>query len=221
LSATTGASYNNFLGTLDEAVGTPGANVDQEQTSGRVGLTARIPLYQGGSVAARVRQARALESQSLERTIETERFVIADARATFASYQAAREQIRSTESAVAANTLALEGTRAENMAGTRTILDVLNAEQELLNSQVALVSARRDEYVAGFALLNAMGQAELDDLGLDGGALYDPAANYRGVSRRASDWGDGKAPSPQATRTTEGNASPVVEPVLHYDVPMQ
>ena len=221
LSATTGASYNNYLNTLDEAVGTPGANVDQVQTDARVGLTARIPLYQGGGVAARVRQARALESQSLERTIETERFVIADARATFASYQAAREQIRSSEVAVAANTLALEGTRAENTAGTRTILDVLNAEQELLNSQVALVSARRDEYVAGFALLNAMGQAEMDDLGLDGGPLYDPVANYRRVSRSASDWSDGKAPAPRATRTIEGAASPVVEPVLHYDVPMK
>ena len=62
--------------------------------------------------------------------------------------------------AVQANELALEGVRAEQSVGTRTVLDVLNAEQELLNSQVSLVTARRDAYVAGFQLLNAMGQAE-------------------------------------------------------------
>ena len=67
------------------------------------------------------------------------------------------------------------------------MLDVLNAEQELLNSQVQLVTARRDAYVAGFALLNAMGQAEIEDLNLEGGVLYDPVANYDRVARRASD----------------------------------
>ena len=55
---------------------------------------------------------------------------------------------------------------------------MLNAEQELLNSQVLLVTARRDAYVAGFQLLNAMGMAEAEDLNLDGGPLYDPTINY-------------------------------------------
>jgi outer membrane protein len=218
LSATTGASYSNFLGTQDRRFG-PG--FPNDETASSVGLSARIPLYQGGGVAAQVRQARALESQSLEQTIETERFVIASVRGSFASYRAAQEQIRSSEAAVAANRLALEGTRAENSVGSRTILDVLNAEQELLNSQVSLVSARRDEYVAGFALLNAMGQAEMRDLGLDGGPLYDPVANYNRVSRSASDWGSGPKPVPQATRTIGDLPSPVVSPVLHYDVPMK
>jgi outer membrane protein len=81
------------------------------------------------------------------------------------------------------------------------VLDVLNAEQELLNSQVQLVTARRDAYVAGFALLNAMGMAEVEDLNLDGPVLYDPVLNYNRVSRRASDWSDDRAPQPVATRT--------------------
>ena len=85
-----------------------------------------------------------------------------------------------------ANRLSLEGVRAENSVGNRTILDILNAEQELLNSQVTLVTARRDAYVAGFALLAAMGRAEARDLGLDGGALYDPNANYEDVRGRCS-----------------------------------
>jgi outer membrane protein len=91
--------------------------------------------------------------------------------------------------------------RAEQTVGTRNVLDVLNAEQELLNSQVQLVTARRDAYVAGFALLNAMGMAEIEDLNLDGGVLYDPVANYDRVSRRSSDWRDDPRPQPAATRT--------------------
>ena len=85
--------------------------------------------------------------------------------------------------------------------GTRTVLDVLNAEQELLNSQVSLVSARHDSYVAGFQLLNAMGQAEAQDLGLDGGPLYDPLGNYRRVANNWNDWASDPAPMPRTTPT--------------------
>jgi outer membrane protein len=77
---------------------------------------------------------------------------------------------------------------------------------------VLLVTARRDAYVAGFALLNAMGQAEADDLNLDAGPLYDPTANYRNVTRRWSDWSDHPAPQPVATRTAPGTA-PATTPV--------
>jgi outer membrane protein len=137
----------------------------------------------------------------LEQGVAIERSVVAQTSAAFATYRAALEAIESNETAVAANTLALEGVRAEQTVGTRNVLDVLNAEQELLNSQVQLVSARRDAYVAGFQLLNAMGQAEVEDLNLDGGPLYDPVANYNRVSRRSGDWGDDSRPQPVATRT--------------------
>jgi outer membrane protein len=114
---------------------------------------------------------------------------------------AAQEAIESNQVAVEANELALEGARAEQSVGTRTVLDVLNAEQELLNSQVALVTAKRDAYVAGFQLLNAMGQAEADDLGLDGGPLYDPLGNYRRVAGNANDWANDPNPVAVSTRT--------------------
>ncbi|HYE26676.1 MAG TPA: TolC family outer membrane protein, partial [Allosphingosinicella sp.] len=188
----------NYLGTAGRQFA-PGAPNNVVQTG--VGVQARIPIYQGGLVGARVRQAQAFQSQLLEQGVEIERAVVANTRAAFSSYQAAVEAIESNQVAVNANTLALEGTRAEQTVGTRNVLDVLNAEQELLNSQVALVSARRDAYVAGFALLNAMGKAEAEDLNLDGGALYDPVANYDRVSRRASDWSDDPEPQPVATRT--------------------
>jgi outer membrane protein len=198
LSTIASVRETNYLGTEDKVFG-PGA--PSNVTSTGLGLSARIPIYQGGLVGARVRQSQAIQSQLLERGIEVERSVVASSRAAFASFQAAEDAIRSNEVAVAANTLALEGTRAEQTVGTRNVLDVLNAEQELLNSQVALVTARRDAYVAGFNLLNAMGLAEAEDLNLDGGALYDPVAHYRRAARRASDWGDDPAPAPVATRT--------------------
>jgi outer membrane protein len=144
----------------------------------------------------------------MEQGIAVERNVVANTQAAFASYRAALEAIDSNQIAVNANTLALEGTRAEQGVGTRNVLDVLNAEQELLNSQVALVTARRDAYVAGFALLNAMGRAEAADLNLDGGVLYDPVANYRRVSGRLSDWSDDPAPQPVATRTVPATSPP-------------
>jgi len=117
---------------------------------------------------------------------------------------------------VAANQLALEGTRAEQTVGTRNTLDVLNAEQELLNSEVQLVTARRDAYVAGFALLNAMGRAEAEDLGLDGGPLYDPLSNYNRTRNRGSDWNDGSDEDrgPASTRTAPPNASSPIAPLI-------
>lgn len=201
LNATGGVAYNNYLGTLDNAVGIPGALVRQEQTTQNVGLTATLPLYQAGAVASRIRQARARESQALEQTIAVERNIVAQARSAFASYQSANAVIVSQRTAVSANTLALEGTRAENSVGTRTVLDVLDAEQELLNSQVSLVAAERDAYVAGFALLAAMGHAEARDLGLDGGALYDPLLNYNRVRGRIGDFATGDPAKVQSVTT--------------------
>ena len=210
VSAVSGSTYNNFLGTADEQFG--GTGNANSRTVATAGVRATVPIYQGGIVGARVRQAQANQSQLIEQSIAVERSVVSQTRAAFASYNAALEAIESNQIAVNANTLALEGTRAEQTVGTRNVLDVLNAEQELLNSQVALVTARRDAYVAGFALLNAMGQAEADDLNLDAGPLYDPTANYRRVSRDWSDWNDDPKPAPVATRTTPGASTTPVTP---------
>ena len=175
--------------------------IDRSGTATSVGVQGRIPFYQGGLPGARIRQAQAREGQALELRIASERAVVAATRSAYADYQAAAEAIRSNEVAVKANELALEGVRAENSVGTRTILDVLDAEQELLNSQVLLVTARRDAYVAGFRLLNAMGQAEADDLGLEGGPLYDPLGNYRRVAGDWNDWSNDPKHNPVATST--------------------
>nr|WP_246104756.1 TolC family outer membrane protein [Sphingomonas xanthus] len=204
LPSVSGVLSGDYANTLSGNTGP----LPRSGTATSVGVSARVPLYQGGLPAARIRQTQALEGQALEQRIGTERAVVAATRSAFASFQAATNAIASNQTAVSANELALEGARAENSIGTRTILEVLNAEQELLNSQVALVTVRRDQYVAGFQLLNAMGQAEADDLGLDGGPLYDPLGNYRRVANSWSDWAGEPRHDPVATSTVTPEEQP-------------
>ncbi|HMG47322.1 MAG TPA: TolC family outer membrane protein [Allosphingosinicella sp.] len=215
ISAVSSTRYFNSLGRADEAAGLPEGTLPNSTTSTGIGLSLSMPLYQGGAAASRVRQAQALRGQLLEQAIGVERLVISNVRAAFASYQAANEAIESNTIAVAANQLALEGTRAEQTVGTRNILDVLNAEQELLNSQVLLVTARRDAYVAGFQLLNVMGMAEAEDLNLDGGPLYDPTINYNRYAGSWSDWDDGPRIVPVSTRTAPAEANSPVTALPH------
>ncbi|WP_374942278.1 TolC family outer membrane protein [Sphingomonas sp.] len=196
---TIGQNYNNFLGSLGSG---QGFSTRQSGTSTVAGVSLQVPIFQAGRVGAQVRQAQALRAQAIENATGTERQVIAATRSSFAIWKSSQLVIESAEAAVSANRLSLEGVRAENSVGTRTILDILNAEQELLNSQVTLVTARRDAYVAGFALLAAMGHAEAGDLGLDGGPLYDPVANYNRVRHSINDFASDGEPGAVATRTT-------------------
>lgn len=209
LEAFARGNYTNYLDTLG---GPLGNQFVQEETTATVGVRATLPIYQGGQPAARVRQTQALRTQAMETVIATERAVVADVRAAFSRYRATLQVIDATQTAVEANELALEGVRAENSVGLRTILDILNAEQELLNSQVDLVTARRNAYVAGFNLLASMGQAEAQDLGLDGGALYDPNVNYERVDDQFFDWNDDPRPVTQSTRTVDNPERVVTTP---------
>ena len=210
-----GTYVNNLGGGATDIFGGVGPATGTQTTAG---LNARVPIFQGGLPAARTRQAQALQGQLFEQVVGTERAVVSTARSAFASYDAAQKAIQSNTVAVQANELALEGARAEQSVGTRTVLDVLNAEQELLNSQVALVTAKRDAYVAGFQLLNAMGQAEAQDLGLDGGPLYDPLGNYRHVANNWSDWASDRTHQPVATRTVDPVELPA-QPIINQWVP--
>ena len=200
LSAFTGADYTNYFGTLG---GPTAAQFSQSETTANAGLQFTIPIYQGGRPAALQRQAQAREGAALEQVIAVERDIIAQVRAAYASYRASLAIIDSSRTAVSAAELSLEGVRAENSIGNRTILDVLNQEQELLLARTQLVTARRNAYVAGFSLLAAMGQAEARDLGLDNGPLYDPVANYDRVSGNWWDWSRDPDPVPASTRTVD------------------
>lgn len=202
VSVFAGLGYTNYYGTLGGVAAGAGA-FSQSATTAQAGVRATVPLFSGGRPAAQRRQAQARESATLEQEIAVERDVIAQVRSAFASWQAADGIIASSQSAVDAAALSLEGVRAENSVGNRTILDILDAERELLQARTRLVTARRNAYVAGFSLLAAMGKAEAQDLGLEGNALYDPDVNYRRIRGKILDWDDDPAPVVQSTRTVD------------------
>jgi len=198
LSVVTGGGYQNYFGSLG------GDGAAQNATSATAGLRFTVPIFQGGLTAARQRQAGALANAALEDVVATERNIIADVRAAYSSWRASNAIIASGEVAVSAAELSLEGVRAENTVGNRTILDILDAQRELLSAQVQLVTARRNAYVAGFNLLAAMGRAEARDLGLDGEIpLYDPVANYDRVQGIIWDWQQDPDPEARSTRTID------------------
>ena len=155
----------------------------------------RCRLYQAGQVSSRIRQAQERRSQLLETIGSVGRQVAESATNAYVNLQTARAVIESSKVAVDANTLALEGVTQENQVGNRTVLEVLNAEQELLQTRVNLVSAERDAYVAGYNLLAAVGQAEGDALALPN-ATYDPIANAREVRHKWNDFDE--RPNPPA-----------------------
>ncbi|MEJ2408581.1 MAG: TolC family outer membrane protein [Novosphingobium sp.] len=200
VSLFTSGAYNNYLDTLG---GLSSASFFQIDKTAQAGARISIPIFQGGLPAAQRRQAQAQASAALENEIAAERSVIAQVRSAYSSWIAANDVIRSSKVAVDAAALSLEGVRAENSVGNRTILDILNAEQESLNAQVRLVTARRDAYVAGFNLLAAMGKAEARDLNLDSDILYDPNVNYKRVRGKIFDWDDDPAPTAKSTRTVD------------------
>ncbi|RYD96805.1 MAG: hypothetical protein EOP61_17500 [Sphingomonadales bacterium] len=224
VSVGVGGDYYNYLGSVPGQAALPaGSRTPGDGFSTTLGANLSLPLFQGGRPAALVRQAQARRAAALEGVTFAERGVIAQARSAFATYQSSLRVIESSRVAVEANRLSLEGVRAENSVGTRTILDILNAEQELLNSQVQYVTAERDAYVAGFTLLAVMGRAEAEDLGLEGGPLYDPVANYKRVRGKSWDWGDDKDPesvgtSTRGTPTQNPTVTAPLDPLLQRPV---
>lgn len=215
VSVFTQGNYSNALNSISSNI--PGFQADNASMTAQAGVRATIPIYQGGQPAAEIRQSQARLGRAQELEIAAERDVIAQTRASYASWKASLDVIASSERAVAANELSLEGVRAENSVGNRTILDILNAEQELLNSKVQLVTARRNAYVAGFSLLAAMGRAEARDLGLEGGPLYDPVAEYERVDEAWNDWSSQPDPVTKATRTVDTPAQKAeIEPLPQY-----
>lgn len=210
------ADYSNFFGTLGGPIA---SDFTQTEKTANAGVRVSIPVFQGGLPAARQRQAGARESAALENVIAAERDVIAQTRSAYSSWQASNAVIQSSLAAVEAAELSLEGVRAGNSIGNRTIIEVLNAEQELLSARANLVTARRNAYVAGFSLLAAMGKAEARDLNLDtGGPLYDPEVNYERVRGKFWDWDRDPEPEANSTRTIDTEPSDAfIGPVLNPD----
>jgi outer membrane protein len=140
-----------------------------------------VPIFTGGLTSSRIRAAA--ERNNADRiSVETaRRAALQQTTQAWSQTLAARAGVTSNDAQVRATRIAAEGTREEQRVGLRTTLDVLNAEQEYRNAQLALVGAQRDEYVAAAALLAAAGQ--LDARYFAPVTPYDPAANTRKVSR--------------------------------------
>jgi len=139
-----------------------------------------IPLYQQGAVSSRVRAAKQTANQRRIEIEEARRRTGQESITAWEGLQTARAQIRSFESGVRAAEIALEGVRQENEVGARTILDILDAEQELLDVKVNLVRSQRDEIVAGFEVLTAIGRLLARDLEL-AVEVYNPETDYLNV----------------------------------------
>lgn len=151
---------------------------DPDVDSAQVSVNMTIPLYDAGADRARIRQSKYLKWQAQEQVLEVERQAIAAVTSAWEYMQANKAKIQSIKDQVKANEIALDGVQKEEALGNRTILDVLDAYQELLNSNVEEVKARRNYYVSGMNILTAMGKLTAEDLKL-GVDIYNPKKYYK------------------------------------------
>ena len=148
--------------------------------SAELTLNLTVPLYQQGEVFSRLREAKQDVAEQIQVTDQTRRDAVEEATKAWKSLLTARARVASFKTQIDANLVALEGVRREAQVGSRTVLDVLDAEQESLDSRVSHVSAQRDELRAVFELKAAMGQLTAHELKLPV-AAYDPIDNYQKV----------------------------------------
>ncbi len=166
-----------------------------EGASARAVLT--VPLYQGGVVYARLRQAKHTAGQRRLESDQARLDARESATSTWEIYQSSRASIASIETQIVASEIALEGVQREAEVGARTVLDVLDAEQELLDARVNLVTAQRDQLVATLQLQAAIGRLTAEDLALNV-SLYDAMDHYKDV--RGSFFGSSWAAEEDAAR---------------------
>jgi len=157
------------------------ATVPSRSNAKTVSVQISVPLYNGGVRHSSVRRAKQVRSQRMMEIYQAERVAQENVLVAWDNYRASKGQILSTEAQVRANEIALEGVRQEAFVGSRTTLDVLNAEQELLNARVSLVRAQRNESVASYSLVASLGKLTARDIGL-GVDLYDDQAYFDKVN---------------------------------------
>jgi TolC family type I secretion outer membrane protein len=154
-----------------------------------VRLQATVPIYQNGSEWSAIRQAKELVGQRRNELDSARRAAAQTVIGAWRNLDSARSRVTSFTAQVRANDVALNGVRQEALVGSRTTLDVLNAEQELLNSQVNLISARHDVEVNYYGVLAGIGRLTARTLGLPV-EYYDEEKYYKEVgSRWIGDWG--------------------------------
>ncbi|WP_406649519.1 TolC family outer membrane protein [Aliisedimentitalea scapharcae] len=144
-------------------------------------LAARIdlsqPLYRGGSLSAGIRRVKAVRDAERSALITVQRNVVQGVDNAFVSLDVARANITSRREQIRAAQVAFDGIREEATLGARTTLDVLQAEQELLNANTAHIQAQAEQIIASFSLLSAQGLLTAERLGL-AVEIYDPLLYY-------------------------------------------
>lgn len=160
----------------------PTKGVDRQSTAIIKG-TFKMPFYAGGEISARVRQAKQTVLQRRQELQTMQRAVKADIVASWGQVASIKAKLVADRTLVAATQTALDGVREEEKVGQRTVLNVLDAQQELLDAQVALTSTLRDLTVARYRLLAATGRLSAVELGLKV-AQYDPGEHYARVERK-------------------------------------
>lgn len=178
----------SFVGSVDRGDSTNRRGSVSQNNS--VALELTVPLYQAGSTTSRVRAAKQVVGQRRMEIIAARRDAVEQATSAWQDLASSRAQVKAFQAAVKANRVALEGVREEAAAGLRTVLDVLDAEQELLDSEVSLVGAQRDEVVASFSIRAAAGTLTAQDLSLNT-EIYDPKRHYQDVRMKL--WGLGES----------------------------
>jgi outer membrane protein len=153
------------------------------QNGGQVTLNLSAPIYQGGAEYAAVRQARQTAQQTLSQVDEARRVAAEAAARSWETLVSARAAVTSVRVQIRAQEIALDGVQREAIVGSRTTLDVLNAEQELLNARTSLVNALAAVVTGSYALAGAVGRLTAQDLGL-AVELYDMTAYYQAVRNR-------------------------------------
>ncbi len=149
-------------------------------TSASIGATLTVPIYQGGRASAQVRQTKEQLGQAMIE-VDVSRDQVRNAvAAAWTSYTAAREGVDANRALVAAAQLALNGVIEERNVGQRTTLDVLNAQNDVVNAQINLAGSERDVVLASYAILQAMGRLSTERLGLKV-AKYKPEEHYNAV----------------------------------------
>jgi outer membrane protein len=145
-------------------------------------LTAQltVPIYQGGTEYALIRQSKEAVAQQRLALDQTRDQIRATTVQAWGQLEANKAQVVSAQAQVTAAEVALNGVREEAKAGQRTTLDVLNAQQALVNARIALVTAQHDRVVSSYSVLSAIGRLSPQVLGL-ATQIYDPTVHYQQV----------------------------------------
>ncbi|MGG7567225.1 TolC family outer membrane protein [Rhodovulum sp. DZ06] len=173
-----------------------GGSTAGESNSASVTLTTTVPLWTGGAVASGVREAQAALAASTANIHAAARSIRQQTALSWAQLDVARASIRAANQQIRAAQIAFDGVREEATLGARTTLDVLDAEAELLSARVDLVRSRRDEYVAAYTLLSAIGKLTVRHLGLNVPG-FDPESYMAGVDENPYEWAQDASAEPE------------------------